>query len=257
MAKNIIMQVLTSAGYEPMYPFNPAMILNATFLGTSTSQQYNLSITGITVPLTNVVGNNMGIIAFIPTVENESGLTLSINGDTAKPVVYADGTELEGGILTANSFVYLKYQNDKFYLLLGKDQLGLSNVDNTSDLNKPISVAMQNALNNKLNIPQYIPSNSNLNTYQTAGMYYNPANAEVATMSNTPTKLSFSLFVERHSGVKQTLTAYQSSGVQTWVRNFYNGTWGSWVQVGMVYSGISAPSPSLGLDGNLYVKIES
>lgn len=31
MAKNIIMQVLTSAGYEPMYPFNPAMILNATF----------------------------------------------------------------------------------------------------------------------------------------------------------------------------------------------------------------------------------
>lgn len=31
MAKNIIMQVLTSAGYEPMYPFNPRQILMVRF----------------------------------------------------------------------------------------------------------------------------------------------------------------------------------------------------------------------------------
>ena len=53
MAKNIIMQVLTSAGYEPMYPFTPRQILNGSFLSTSTSSRYNISITGIPVPLTN------------------------------------------------------------------------------------------------------------------------------------------------------------------------------------------------------------
>ena len=71
MAKNIIMQVLTSAGYEPMYPFNPSMVLNGTFLETSTATQYDVSITGIEVPITNVDGNKMGIITFIPTLDNE------------------------------------------------------------------------------------------------------------------------------------------------------------------------------------------
>lgn len=41
MAINIIMQVLNSAGYEPMYPFNPAQTLNATVVDTSTASQYN------------------------------------------------------------------------------------------------------------------------------------------------------------------------------------------------------------------------
>ena len=257
MAKNIIMQVLTSAGYEPMYPFNPAMVLNGTFLDSSTSAQYNITLTGISVPLTNAVGNSMGIIAFIPTVNNGNGVTLSINGDTAKPIVYADGSHLPSNVLKANSFVFLKYQNDKFYLLLGKDQLGLSNVDNTSDLSKPISVATQNALNAKLNIPQLIPAGANLNNYTTAGLYYNPADVDAQKMTNLPTKHAFSLFVERHNGTKQTFTAYFTTGVQTWVRNLdWTGNWGSWVQVAMVYKGSSVPSPNLGLDGNIYIKID-
>lgn len=37
------------------------------------------------------------------------------------------------------------------YVLPTKTDIGLSNVDNTSDANKPISTAMQNALNSKLN----------------------------------------------------------------------------------------------------------
>lgn len=257
MAKNIIMKVLTSGGYEEMYPFNPALILNASFLGTSTGSRYNITITGISVPLTNAIGNSMGIIAFIPTVANNSGITLSINGDTARPIVYADGSNIESGVFTPNSFVYVKYQNDKFYLLLGKDQLGLSNVDNTSDMNKPISIATQTALNNKLNIPQLVPSNANLNTYLTAGLYYNGSDAQVATIANTPFKRAFSLFVEKHAGVKQTFTVYLTSGIQTWVRNYYNGIWSSWVQVAMIYSGISEPNPNLGLDGNIYIKIDN
>jgi hypothetical protein len=41
------------------------------------------------------------------------------------------------------------YRGDKTMQPLNKAAVGLSNVDNTSDLNKPISTATQTALNNK------------------------------------------------------------------------------------------------------------
>ena len=44
-------------------------------------------------------------------------------------------------------FQYIK--GDGTYGLMNKEAVGLVNVDNTSDLNKPISTATQNALNNK------------------------------------------------------------------------------------------------------------
>ena len=99
MAKNIIMQVLTSAGYEPMYPFTPRQILNSSFLATSTNIQYNISITGIPVPLTNSFGNDMGIIAFVPTVNNTDNITLSVNGDSALPILFADGVPVSPSVI--------------------------------------------------------------------------------------------------------------------------------------------------------------
>lgn len=254
MAKNIIMQVLTSAGYEPMYPFTPRQVLNATFLATSTSNQYNINITGIPVPLTNSFGNDMGIISFIPTVNNADNVTLSINGDTAKPILFANGVNVRANTLINGRNVLVKYYNNNFYLILDKNQIGLGNVDNTSDAEKPVSTAVTNALNGKLNTPQRIPRNANLNTYQTAGLYYCPADADVQTMTNVPTQNAFSLFVEQHAGVKQTLTRYLTSGVQTWVRNYYAGTWGSWYQQAIVLSGTGNPSNATGLDGNIYIK---
>lgn len=254
MAKNIIMQVLTSAGYEPMYPFTPRQILNSSFLSTSTSSRYNISITGIPVPLTNNFGNDMGIIAFVPTVNNVDNITLSINGDTPLPILFADSVPVRTNTLIAGRTVFVRYYNNNFYLILDKNQIGLSNVDNTSDINKPVSTAVTNALNNKLNIPTLVPQNANLNTYQTAGLYYNNSNNVVATMTNVPTKQAFSLFVERHAGVKQTFTCYSTSGIQTWVRNFYNGTWSSWYQQAIILSGTGEPNNALGADGNLYLK---
>jgi hypothetical protein len=41
------------------------------------------------------------------------------------------------------------YRGDKTFVALNKAAVGLSNVDNTSDLNKPISTATQTALNLK------------------------------------------------------------------------------------------------------------
>lgn len=54
-----------------------------------------------------------------------------------------------------------------------KSQLGLGNVDNTSDINKPISTAVQNALNNlqENTVPQSFLENVNLDTVTKSGMY--------------------------------------------------------------------------------------
>lgn len=257
MAKNIIMQVLTSAGYEPMYPFNPRQILNGTFLENSTNTQYNITITGVPVPLTNTFGNDMGIISFIPTVNNMDNITLSINGDTARPILFADGTTVRANTLVAGRTVLLRYYNNNFYLLLDKNQIGLGNVENVSPADMPISTAVTNALNNKLNTPVAIPRNANLNSYRTAGLYYNASSSDAATITNIPVQQAFSLFIEVHAGVKQTFTNYSTSGIQTWVRNYYNGTWSQWYQQAFVLYGNSEPNPTIGMDGNLYLKINS
>lgn len=47
-------------------------------------------------------------------------------------------------------------------VVLDKSDIGLSNVDNTSDVDKPISNAVQNALNNKQNS---LPTPANTNQY--------------------------------------------------------------------------------------------
>lgn len=47
------------------------------------------------------------------------------------------------------------WRGDKTWQNLDKNSVGLSNVDNTSDLNKPISTATQQALNNKLDKGTY------------------------------------------------------------------------------------------------------
>lgn len=260
MAINIIMQVLNSTGYEPMYPFNPSLCLNASVMDTSTSANYNLSITGLETPITAEIGNSMGIVSFVPNIANIEGATISINGDTALPIRMANGSPVEANVFTTTQPVFLKYYNNGFSLLLDKSSIGLNNVDNTSDLNKPISTATQNALNQKLNIPQKVPANSNLNTYQTAGMYYNNVDNEVTTMANVPEQRAFSLFVERAGGITQTFTIWNptnsNSGVKSWKRVFYNGTWSSWAQIAMVFSGTSTPTSALGQNGNIYIKYE-
>lgn len=74
-----------------------------------------------------------------------------------------------------------------------------------------------------------IPTNADLNNYKTSGFYRCPADATVKTLTNCPTANAFSLLVETHAGVKQTLTVYLTTNQPiTYVRNFYNNTWGAW-----------------------------
>ena len=77
----------------------------------------------------------------------------------------------------------------------------------------------------------YIPSGQNLNNYKTPGFYYNPTNTEVANISNTPVNDAFTLEVSKHAGVKQTFTRYNYDQPRTWMRNYFNGTWGAWFEI--------------------------
>lgn len=79
-----------------------------------------------------------------------------------------------------------------------------------------------------------IPANADLNNYDIEGLYYSPANVDVSTMTNVPTGYAFSLLVEKHAGVKQTLTTYMTSGQGMWTRNKYSSTWGSWYRMPII-----------------------
>lgn len=90
-----------------------------------------------------------------------------------------------------------------------------------------------------------IPVNSNLNDYTIPGMYYNPANVDVSTMENVPSKEAFSLLVEKHAGIKQTFTNYNPAPMRMWIRNYYGGIWTAWHEVVTTISGIAPSSTKL------------
>lgn len=70
--------------------------------------------------------------------------------DASKPVSSAQQTALnakENGITAGTALQY--WRGDKSWQTLDKTAVGLANVDNTSDANKPVSTATQSALNAK------------------------------------------------------------------------------------------------------------
>lgn len=76
-----------------------------------------------------------------------------------------------------------------------------------------------------------IPISANLNNYTSEGEFYCPANSTVSTLINCPVSDAFNLSIERHAGVVQTIKTFEPGNLQTYQRNYYNGTWGSWVKV--------------------------
>lgn len=68
------------------------------------------------------------------------------------------GLATKENIITAGTTAQY-YRGDKTFQTLNKSAVGLSNVDNTSDVNKPISTATQTALNSKQNTLGFTPEN--------------------------------------------------------------------------------------------------
>lgn len=96
-----------------------------------------------------------------------------------------------------------------------------------------------------------VTSGLDFNTLIVPGMYYCSDNATAVTLLNRPTNYAFSLLVEKHAGIKQTVTEYMSSGAKTFTRNLYSGTWGAWENlalksypVGAIYMSTVSTSPA-------------
>lgn len=104
-----------------------------------------------------VVSNDTLTIPALP-MANVSGLTAALAGK-------------ESTISTGTSSQY--FRGDKTWATIPKADVGLGNVDNTADANKPVSTATQTALNGKMNVPggttaQYIRGDGTLATMPTA-----------------------------------------------------------------------------------------
>ncbi len=112
--------------------------------------------------------------------------------DANKPVSTATQTALNAKENTITAGTTAQYfRGDKTFQTLDKTAVGLSNVDNTSDLNKPISTAVQTALNAKQNtittgtISQYFRGDLSLATLnKTAVGLSNVVNADTTTTAN-------------------------------------------------------------------------
>ena len=97
------------------------------------------------------ISNNIARTSAIPTV-NDGTLTIQV-GSTSKTFSANQATDES---VTVN-----------------KNAIGLGNVDNTSDMNKPISTAVQTALNNKQNLLTFdnVPTQNSSNPVKSGGVY--------------------------------------------------------------------------------------
>ncbi|HAS0792460.1 phage tail protein [Enterobacter hormaechei] len=80
---------------------------------------------------------------------------------------------------------------------------------------------------------------ADLNAYTTAGLYYQPANAQAQTGRNYPETNAGSLEVYKHAGITQIYRIYNSS--RAYIRTLYSGTWSAWVKQ---YDAANKPSPA-------------
>jgi hypothetical protein len=134
--------------------------INGTTLSTlSTGLLKNTTATGVptiaiegidyVIPSGNITGTASNITATTnTTLTTLPNLNLSANSQIA---TINNNIALKENIITAGTNTQY-FRGDKTFQTLNKTAVGLANVDNTSDLNKPISTATQTALALKENI---------------------------------------------------------------------------------------------------------
>jgi hypothetical protein len=142
---------------------------------------------------TNAVSSVAGKTGVVTLVKADVGLgSVDNTTDLNKPISTATQTALnakENTVTAGTTNQY--YRGDKTFQTLDKSSVGLSNVDNTSDANKPVSTATQTALNAKQNtittgtISQYFRGDLSLATLdKTAVGLGNVANVDTTTTAN-------------------------------------------------------------------------
>ena len=185
-----------------------------TGLVTSTT---SAGTTNLATTNTNTYLNVVETVGTTPTTAGASTQitgagTVTVASDTAGKLVITGAQAITGNAATATKLATPRALN------------GI-NFDGSAAITIPVSVGN-------------IAASSNLNTFQTAGFYSCPATATAASLLNCPTAVAFSLLVEKHAGIKQTITEYTTTGAKTYSRNFYS-TWGAWYRV---YTTIDPPT---------------
>jgi hypothetical protein len=154
-----------------------AQILNKPTLGTASSK--NVGTSAGQIPILNASGKlvdsvipSISIMTFMGEVGSKGALTtLSsaqsgdyalVNGSTASEngmwILSGIYSELSDWKQVVTSADVISVNNKTGIVTLGKSDVGLGNVDNTSDANKPVSTATQTALNAKLDDSQLVTS---------------------------------------------------------------------------------------------------
>ena len=151
-------------------------------------------------------------------IQGRDGLTTSVNGVT----------QIDGNVT------------------LTKSDIGLGNVDDTSDLNKPISTATQSALDLKLglNTPIAAGSNSKI-TYDSNGLVLSSSKADISDITDLASALSNKLETSL-KGAANGLAELDSSG---FVKNTQLP---SYVDDVLEYSSLSL-FPVVGESGKIYI----
>lgn len=82
--------------------------------------------------------------------QGETGAGVPTGGNSGQHLAKASNTDFDTEWVEASSILSVNGQTGPA-VILDKDDVGLGNVDNTSDANKPVSTATQTALDNKIN----------------------------------------------------------------------------------------------------------
>ena len=100
--------------------------------------------------LTNISGTNTGDET-LASIKSKLGFATTAADGYLKATDFVTFNNKEPAITAGTTGQY--YRGDKTFQPLNKSAVGLGNVDDTSDANKPISTATQTAINTKLNAP--------------------------------------------------------------------------------------------------------
>ena len=173
----------------------PLVSTNAGLMSPSDKTKLDGVATGATANSSDATLLNRANHTGNQAISTVTGLQTALDGKQATGD-YATNTALTNGLATKENTITAGttaqyYRGDKTFQTLDKTAVGLDNVDNTSDANKPVSTATQTALNAKQNtittgtISQYFRGDLSLATLdKTAVGLGNVANVDTTTTAN-------------------------------------------------------------------------
>jgi len=230
--KPTLAAVATSGSYNDLSN-KPTIIPTSRNIGTSAPLTGGGDLSADrTISITKATGSVDGYLAatdFTTFAAKQDALVSSTNIKTinSTSVLGSGNIAVEPTISAGTISQY--YRGDKTFQTLDKNAVGLANVDNTSDANKPISTATQTALNGK---QATLVSGTNIKTINSTsllgsgdiaissfGVYKNTTNGAASSLLlNT---FSSSVLVPANSVVAGNILEFKLRGIKTGTGNTY------------------------------------